>query len=175
MEVSSSMEKTASIWGLAVRMSAMSARPASRVNSVAYSFRTMLGASAAMVSVKPFLRSSATEPEVGTSRTTTVPSVPTLSMMYSAASLPIPSLSPDTRYTPSASMAMSKFTTVMPSSMACWMGTSMPSHWGKATMASAPQVFNSSNWVVISAASPLIKIFFSILPSATSSSQRFSA
>ena len=38
-----------------------------------------------------------------------------------------------------------------------------------------PQVFNSSNWVVISAASPLIKIFFSILPSATSSSQRFSA
>ena len=82
MEVSSSMEKTASIWELAVRMSAMSARPASRVNSVAYSTRFMSGASSAMCSVKPCLRSSATEPEVGTSRMTTVPSVPILSTMY---------------------------------------------------------------------------------------------
>ncbi len=34
IEVSSSMEKTASIWELALRMSAKSFRPASRVNWV---------------------------------------------------------------------------------------------------------------------------------------------
>ena len=111
IEVSSSRENTASIWGLAVRMSAMSFRPSSRVKAVAYSMIFTLGAISAMVSVKPFMRSSLTEPEVGTGRATTVPSVPILSTMYFAPSMPMPSLSPVTMYTPSALMAISKFTT----------------------------------------------------------------
>ena len=85
------------------------------------------------------------------------------------------SLSPETRYTPSAAISMSKLTTTMPSSIACWIGTSMPSHCGNATMASAPQDLRSSSCVVISSALLLVKSLYSILPSLWSSSQRCSA
>ena len=49
-----------------------------------------------MVSVKPFMRSSETEPEVGTGMVTTRPSVPILSTMYFAPATPMDSLSPVT-------------------------------------------------------------------------------
>ena len=96
MEVSSSREKTASIFALAVRMSAISLRPSSRVNAVAYSMILTFGAISAMVSVKPFMRSSETEPEDGTGSATTVPSVPIFSTMYFAPATPMDSLSPVT-------------------------------------------------------------------------------
>ena len=59
----------------------MSFRPSSRVKAVAYSMISTSGAISAMVSVKPFMRSSDTEPEVGTGRATTVPVVPIFSTM----------------------------------------------------------------------------------------------
>ena len=102
----------------AARISVKSFRPSSRVNAVAYSITFISGAISLIVSVKPFMRSSETLPLVGTGSATTVPVVPILSTMYLADSTPMPSLSPVTRYTPSASMTISKFTTVMPESIA---------------------------------------------------------
>ena len=72
-------------------MSAMSFRPSSRVKAVAYSMIFTLGAISAMVSVKPFMRSSETLPLVGTGSATTVPVVPILSTMYFAPATPMPS------------------------------------------------------------------------------------
>ena len=133
----------------------------------------MSGAISARVSTKPALRSSETEPEVGTSSITTVPVLPILSTMYLAPWMPISLLSPETRYTPLAAISMSKLTTVTPLSMAAWIGTSMPCHCGKATMAWAPQVSRSSSWVVISSALELVYSLYSTV--SASSLQRFSA
>ncbi len=124
-------------------------------------------------SSKPFLRSSETEPEEGTSSTTTLPVVPILSTMYWALWVPMSTLSPATWYTPSTSITMSKFTTGMPASIRPLMGSSMPSHWGKATTAWTPQVFSSSIWLVISSALSLVSSLYSTV--SESSLQRSSA